>query len=144
MTTQALSGRNTVLCFRKFGFRSSIVLKVKIEESGNAVILHCIGRIVRGHETAIMCAAVRQSGRKIVLDLSKVDAIDAAGVGALIALQAAGIYLQLMNPTRAVREVLRVTKVDSVFEIRNSQRNKEDSRQKRSAGLLTPALASAS
>jgi anti-anti-sigma factor len=117
---------------------------VTIEESANAVILHCIGRIVRGHETAIMCAAVRQNARRIVLDLSKVDAIDAAGVGALIALQAAGIYLQLMNPTRAVREVLRVTKVDSVFEIRNSQRNKEDSRQKRPAGLLSPVLASAS
>jgi anti-anti-sigma factor len=120
------------------------VLEVKIEESGNAVILRCIGRIVRGHETAILCAAVRHSGRKIVLDLRKVDAIDAAGVGALIALQAAGIYLQLMNPTRAVREVLRVTKVDSVFEIRNSRLNKEDSRLKRSAGLLSPVLASAS
>jgi anti-anti-sigma factor len=120
------------------------VLKVTIEESATSVILHCIGRIVRGHETAIMCAAVRHSGRKIVVDLSQVDAIDAAGVGALIALQAAGIYLQLMNPTRAVREVLRVTKVDSVFEICNSQRNKEHSRQKRSAGLLSPVLASAS
>ena len=120
------------------------MLRVTIEESANAVILRCISRIVRGHETAIMCAAVRNSRREIVLDLSKVDAIDAAGVGALIALQAAGIYLQLMNPTRAVREVLRVTKVDSVFEIRSSQQNKEDSRQKRSAGLLSPVLASAS
>jgi anti-anti-sigma regulatory factor len=34
-----------------------------------------------------------------VLDLTQVDAIDAAGIGALASLQAAGVYLKLMNPT---------------------------------------------
>jgi anti-anti-sigma regulatory factor len=45
-----------------------------------------------------LCTVVRQESRNVVLDLSKVDAIDAAGVGALIALQAAGVYLRLLNP----------------------------------------------
>jgi anti-anti-sigma regulatory factor len=87
------------------------------EELGKSVILRCAGRIVRGEETRILCAAVSHAGQNIVLDLSKVDALDAAGIGALIALQAAGIYLQLMNPPSAIREILRVTKLDSVFEI---------------------------
>jgi len=50
-----------------------------------------------------------------------VDAIDAAGIGVLVSLQAAGIYLKLVNPTRQVREVLRVTKLETVFEICESQ-----------------------
>ena len=115
------------------------MLHVTIEESGKTAILHCAGRIVRGYETALLCAAVGQYGRNIIVDLSKVDAIDAAGVGALIALQAAGIYLQLLNPTRAIREVLRVTRLDSVFEICSSppvESHRDDSRQQRSAGLL--------
>ena len=93
------------------------MLHVSVENSGENVVLHCAGRIVRGHETAILCAAVRQHGRSIFLDLSRVEAIDAAGIGALISLQAAGIYLQLLNPTKAVREVLRITNLDTVFEI---------------------------
>jgi len=93
------------------------MLRVTVEDSGDAVVLNCAGRIVRGEESAILCAAAQRYGRDIALDLSQVDAIDAAGVGALIALQAGGIYLRLRNPTKSVREVLRVTQLDSVFEI---------------------------
>ena len=93
------------------------MLRVKSEELGDSVILRCSGRIVRGEETALLCAAVRLRGRNVILDLGAVDALDAAGVGALISLQAAGIYLKLVNPSKAVREVLRVTGMDSVFEI---------------------------
>jgi anti-anti-sigma factor len=52
-----------------------------------------------------------------VLDLREVETIDAAGIGALLSLQAAGIYITLASPTDAVREIFRVTKLDSVFEI---------------------------
>jgi len=93
------------------------MLKVTVEDLREVVILHCVGRIVRGAETAILCAAVRQHGRNIILDLGGVDALDAAGVGVLISLQAAGIYLRLMDPNQNVREVLRVTELESVFEI---------------------------
>ena len=93
------------------------MLSVTVEDLGEVVILCCQGRIVRGDETAILCAAVDQHGRNVILDLSGVDVIDAAGIGALISLQAAGTYLKLMNPTKSVREVLRVTGLESVFEI---------------------------
>ncbi len=93
------------------------MLHVNIEDLGSNVVLHCAGRIVRGHETAILCAAVRHAGRNIILDLAEVETIDAAGVGALLSLQAAGIYLQLSNPSKPVREVFRITGLESVFEI---------------------------
>jgi len=53
----------------------------------------------------------------VTLDLSGVEAIDAAGIGCLVSLQASGIYLRLLNPTAQVREVLRVTQVESIIEI---------------------------
>jgi anti-anti-sigma factor len=97
------------------------MLTVTVQDLGEVVILRCLGRIVLGDETAILCAAVRQHGRNVILDLRGVDAIDAAGIGLLISLQAAGIYLRLMNPTKRVVEMLRVTKLDSIFEICESQ-----------------------
>jgi anti-anti-sigma factor len=61
----------------------------------------------------------------VTLDLAGVDAIDAAGVGSLVSLQASGIYLTLLNPTDQVREVLKVTQLESIFEIRESRATEE-------------------
>jgi anti-anti-sigma factor len=93
------------------------MLTVKVKTSNNEAILHCQGRIVSGDEHTLLCAALEQRGRKITLDLSRVEAIDAAGIGALVSLQAAGIYLKLLNPTSHVRETLKLTKLDTIFEI---------------------------
>ena len=97
------------------------MLTVTVENSGEAVVLRCQGKIVRGDETTILCLAAQQESRNLILDLTQVDAIDAAGIGALVALQGAGVYLKLMNPTEEVRDVLKVAKLDSIFEICASQ-----------------------
>jgi anti-anti-sigma factor len=97
------------------------MLTVTIENLGEVTVLHCVGRMVRGNETAILCSALWQQARNLVLDLTRVDVIDAAGIGALVSLQAAGIYLKLLNPTEQVREVLRLTRLDSIFEICESR-----------------------
>jgi len=92
------------------------MLTISVEDLGDIVILHCAGRIVRGEETAILCTAVARYGQNILVDLSLVEALDAAGVGALLTLQAAGVYLKLVNPNQTVRDVLRITHLESVFE----------------------------
>lgn len=120
------------------------MLRVKCEELGNSVVLHCAGRIVHGEETALLCSAVRQRGRNLILDLGEVDAIDAAGVGALISLQAAGVYLQLMNPAKAVRDVLRVTNLDSIFEICGSPPTERDKECEQSTGAVRTLLSAQS
>jgi len=97
------------------------MLTVTVKESDDGVVLQCQGRIVRGDETAVLCAAVRHEGRNVTLDLTDVDAIDAAGIGCLVSLQASGIYLTLLNPTEQVREVLKVTQLESIFEIREAR-----------------------
>lgn len=97
------------------------MLTVTVEDFGEVIVLRCAGKIVCGDEASILCAALHPESANIVLDLTEVDAIDAAGMGALASLQAAGIYLKLVNPTRRVREILKVTKLDSIFEISGSQ-----------------------
>lgn len=93
------------------------MLNIRIDKVSGVVTLKCSGRIVRGDETTILCAAIHQQERELNLDLTDVTTIDAGGIGALVSLQAAGIYLRLAHPSRAVREVLRLTKLDSVLEI---------------------------
>jgi anti-anti-sigma factor len=93
------------------------MLTVTVQSLGDVPVLRCVGRIVRGDETALICATVQLQARNLILDLTEIDAIDAAGIGLLVSLQAAGFYLTLMNPTAHVREVLTVTKLDSILEI---------------------------
>ena len=93
------------------------MLNVTVEKISSVLTFKCSGRLVRGDETTILCAAIHQQERELNLDLSEVTAIDAGGIGALVSLQAAGLYLRLINPTPPVREVLRLTKLDSLFEV---------------------------
>ena len=93
------------------------MLTVTAHHVAEIVVLRCRGRLVRGEESALLCAAVRHHGRDVVLDFGEVSAIDAAGIGALVSLQAAGVYLKLLNPTGPVRDVLRLTRLEAVFEI---------------------------
>jgi len=91
---------------------------VTMEDLNDSLVLHCAGKLVLGEETSLMCMALQGEGREVVLDLREVETVDAAGLGALISLQAAGIYLKLENANAAIREVLRVTQLDTIFEIR--------------------------
>lgn len=88
---------------------------------GSILTLRCSGRIVLGKTDEIVCAAIRLHAKEVILELSEVNVIDVAGIGALLTLQAAGIYLKLVNPTAAVRSVLRLTNTDRVFEICESR-----------------------
>ena len=61
------------------------MLSIRIENTDDAAVLRCVGRIVAGDpihalQDAVMC----QVGRRIVvLDLAEVDAVDALGWEAL-------------------------------------------------------------
>lgn len=111
------------------------VLNVTVESVRRVVTVRCRGRLVRGQETALLCAVIQQRERDVILDLSGVTAIDAAGIGALVSLQAAGTYLRLVRPSLAVHHVLRLTSLDSVFEISESECTEETMGLKSQIGL---------
>src|SRR5260370_23487594 len=96
-----------------------------IENARGVMTVRCYGRLVYGRESALFCAAVTRHGRNIIVDLSGVTSIDAAGIGALVSLQAAGTRLRVVDPSETVRQVLRLTNLDSAFDISDSGRGKE-------------------
>jgi anti-anti-sigma factor len=103
------------------------MLNVTIQHSEDRAVLRCVGRIVAGDEADILRKAVlsQVNSRTVVLDLTRVDAIDGGGMGVLVFLQgwarATEVDLKLMNPTSRVRELFELTNLDSVFEIFSSE-----------------------
>jgi anti-sigma B factor antagonist len=103
------------------------MLTTCIERQGSTTIARCVGRIVVGKELsklrdAVLCELDQQT---IMLDLARVEAIDAGGLGLLVFLHTCahglGTELKLINPTQHVAELLRLTNLDSVFDILSSE-----------------------
>jgi anti-sigma B factor antagonist len=99
------------------------MLRVRAEQSGEARILHCTGRLVRGDETNALREAVtsRVKQGRVILDLAGVSTIDAAGLGALVSMYRWScdrrIELQLINLNERVHNLLRITGLDKVLTI---------------------------
>ena len=99
------------------------MLKVTIRKVGGIVVIRCVGRIVADEDFCAVRDGIGHSGenRFIVVNLAEVDAIDAAGLGLLVSLHTsaaiAGVELKLMNPSERTRELLTLTRLDSVLEI---------------------------
>ena len=98
------------------------MLRVHTKNFGSVVVLCVQGRIIVGETKALRDAVLSQSGiGTLVLDLARVDIIDAAGFGALLALRAetrsSGIKIKLVNVTQNVSQLLEITRLNSVFEV---------------------------
>src|SRR5258708_14298181 len=88
------------------------------ESARRVVTVRCQGRLVCGLESVLFGAAVPHRKRDIILvDLSGVTAIDAAGIGALISLRTAGTYLRLFDPSEPVAQAFSLTKLHPVSHI---------------------------
>jgi len=89
------------------------------------------GRIALGDEIEDLRTAVRslvaKGQKKIILNLAEVDYIDSSGVGELVGcfttVRNAGGELKLLNLSRKVHDVLQVTKLYTVFDIRDDEFN---------------------
>lgn len=66
-------------------------------------------------------ALIAQSGKPVHLDMRQVDFMDSSGLGAMIAIRKsipAGVPMVLLGVTPNVERVFRLTRMDSVFELR--------------------------
>jgi anti-sigma B factor antagonist len=98
------------------------MLKVHTRNLGNVAVVSLQGRIVNGETASLREAVYAQSqASSVVLDLARVTAVDAGGLGMMLELrryaESKGIGLRLMNVSKFVRQVLEITRLDSVFEI---------------------------
>jgi len=109
------------------GEEKALSLHMEMYHRGNAIVLHCKGRIVFRDEAVALSRRVAelfQRSQQLVLDLSGVEVIDSAGLGQLVLLHmwAEGnrYSIKLAGPTKRVHDLLEMTNVASIFEIHNT------------------------
>jgi len=106
-----------------------MALHINSREVSHVTILDVRGRIVLGEEIHSLRDAVRnlvaEGKKKIILNLAELDYIDSSGVGELVGsfttVRNAGGELKLLNLTQKVHDVLHVTKLYTVFDIRDDE-----------------------
>jgi len=106
-----------------------MALLIDSREVAHVTILDVRGRIVLGEEIHTLRDAVRnlvaEGKKKIILNLAEVDYIDSSGVGELVGafttVRNAGGELKLLSLTQKVHDVLHVTKLYTVFDIRDDE-----------------------
>jgi anti-sigma B factor antagonist len=104
-------------------------MHITTREVGHVTIVDLNGRITLGDETGKVREAIRSlianGKKKIILNLAKVDFIDSSGVGELVssftAVRNSGGDLKLLNLTRKVHDILNVTKLYTVFDIKDDE-----------------------
>jgi len=98
------------------------MLRVTVQQLGDASVLSCEGRIVMGDAYSSLRNAVlsQPKARIVFLDVAHVDRIDAGGLGVLLGLRewagSRAIRFKLMNVTKNVDEILELTNLQHVFE----------------------------
>jgi anti-sigma B factor antagonist len=98
-------------------------------EVSHVTILDITGRIVLGQEIGDLRDAIRglisEGKKKLILNLAGVDYIDSSGVGELVGcfttVRNSGGELKLLNLTKKVQDVLNVTKLYTVFDIKDDE-----------------------
>jgi len=106
-----------------------MALRIDSREVSHVTILDIQGRIVLGDEIDLLRDAVRKliadGKKKIILNLAQLDYIDSSGVGELVGafttVRNAGGELKLLNLTQKVHDILYVTKLYTVFDIRDDE-----------------------
>jgi len=107
--------------------KGDVAVDIREHVAGTVVVLEPLGRMVLSdHPTdnALkdkIAAQLRDGRRQFVLDLNQVSQMDTIGLTAIvtayIAVQKVQGSIALVNPHRRVRELLRITKLDTLFQM---------------------------
>lgn len=99
-------------------------MDIKIYEASGRVLVRLKGRIVLDECDRLkstITTVINPEVSNLNLDLSGVDFIDSAGLGALVGVKVTSnkhrTRLALINPSRGVSDILMVSKLDSIFDI---------------------------
>ena len=97
-------------------------LELSTEKRVDQTIVHGVGRITSA-TSDLLQSTIRgliPGTKRIVLDLKDVNYIDSSGLGALVAVymaaNRAGAELELANPKSRVSDLLKMTKLNTVFQ----------------------------
>jgi anti-sigma B factor antagonist len=98
------------------------MLTLTTHNLGDVTIFRCTGRLTAGDGEVLRTAVLNQLQlHVVVLDLTDIGAVDAAGLGTLVSVRtwakATGTELKLMNLTPRMEELLELTDLRSAFEV---------------------------
>lgn len=106
-------------------------LKTNIRQVDGVNIVDCSGRITLGEGSVVLRDIVKdllsKGQKKILLNLGDVNYIDSSGIGELVSayttVRNQGGELKLLNLTKKVHDLLQITKLYTVFDVKDDEAN---------------------
>ena len=106
-----------------------MAMRASTRQVGTIAIVDISGRIELGEGSSVLRATVKDlvaKGQKhILLNLGEVNYIDSAGVGELVSaftsVRNQGGELKLLNLTKKVHDLLQITKLYTVFDVKDDE-----------------------
>lgn len=100
-------------------------VKLTTHQRGKVIVVDTSGRVTLGEGSSTLRTTIRAlvagGSRQIVLNMAEVTYMDSSGLGELLAahtsVSTAGGELKLLNLSKRVRDILEITRLDTVFEI---------------------------
>ncbi len=104
-------------------------MKASTRQMDGITIVDLSGRITLGEPSAALRETIRdlvgKGNTKILLNLGGVTYIDSSGIGGLVSAfnmtRGQGGELKLVNLTHKVHDLLRMTKLDTLFDIKDDE-----------------------
>jgi anti-sigma B factor antagonist len=104
-------------------------LKTNIRQVDGVNIVDCSGRITLGEGSIVLRDIVKdllsKGQKKILLNLGDVNYIDSSGIGELVSayttVRNQGGELKLLNLTKKVHDLLQITKLYTVFDVKDDE-----------------------
>ncbi|MGO9123443.1 MAG: STAS domain-containing protein [Terriglobales bacterium] len=104
-------------------------MKTSNRQVDGITIVDCSGRITLGEGSVILRDTVREllakGQKKLVMNLGEVTYIDSSGIGELVSafttVRNQGGELKLLNLTKKVHDLLQITKLYTVFDVKDDE-----------------------
>ena len=106
-----------------------MTMKSSTRQVDGVTIVDLSGRITLGEGSVILRDSVREllgkGNKKILLNLGDVNYIDSSGIGELVSayttVKNQGGELKLLNLTKKVHDLLQITKLYTVFDVKDDE-----------------------
>jgi anti-sigma B factor antagonist len=104
-------------------------MKTSTRKVDNVTIVDLSGRITLGEGSVVLRDTIRdlisKGDKKILLNLGEVTYIDSSGIGELVSafttVRNQGGELKLLNLTKKVHDLLQITKLYTVFDVKDDE-----------------------
>jgi anti-sigma B factor antagonist len=106
-----------------------VTMKASTRSVDQVTVVDLSGRITLGEGSVVLRDTVRnlvgQGNKKILLNLGDVNYIDSSGIGELVSaftsVRNQGGELKLLNLTKKVHDLLQITKLYTVFDVKDDE-----------------------